>query len=284
MNDYERVARIINYVSDNYKEQPSLSALADVAGLSSYHFHRLFKRWAQTTPKSFVQHLTAIEAGRLLRAGSPVLDTALELGLSGPSRLHDLCVTIEAATPGEIRSGGEGLDITAGFSVTPFGEALLAYGSRGICKLSFVKSPQEKAREIEMLSQLWPNAQLSYDDQAATILAKSIFNNKPTDGKKTPLQLYVKGTAFQEKVWKALIEIPCGESCCYSDIAEKIGQPRSQRAVGSAVGKNPIAFIIPCHRVLQSSGAVGGYHWGVDRKKAILTWEQSCGDISFTND
>lgn len=275
MNDYERVARIIDYLGEHFREQPDLDSLAAVAGLSPSHFHRLFHRWAQTTPKRFVQHLTALEATKLLRSGNPVLETALDVGLSGPGRLHDLCVNIEAASPGEIGSGGAGWKITAGFCNTPFGHALLASGPRGLCKLSFLASSDEEEQEWTRMKELWPAAICLRDDQLAKSLVASIFQIPAKQGDRQPLKLLVKGTAFQMKVWRSLIEIPAGETRSYAKLAEAIGSPAASRAVGSAVGSNPLAFIIPCHRVIHSSGAIGNYHWGTTRKKAILAWECS---------
>lgn len=275
MNDYERIAKIIEYLSANYRSQPDLDRLAGVAGLSPYHFHRLFRRWARTTPKSFVQHLTAVEAGKLLRCGNPVLETALDVGLSGPGRLHDLCVNIESASPGEIRSGGEGWKISAGFCSTPFGDALIALGPRGVCKLSFVGTTEDRECVWANLLELWPKARCQRDDQAAEKISHSIFSIRKECHADEPLRLFVKGTAFQTKVWRALVEIPSGEARSYRKIAETIGSPSASRAVGTAVGSNPIAVLIPCHRVIHATGAIGNYRWGVKRKKALLARERS---------
>lgn len=277
MNDFARIARVIEYLGANFREQPSLDRLAEEAGLSSYHFHRLFRRWAQTTPKSFVQHLTALEAGRLLRNGTPVLDTALEVGLSGPGRLHDLCVNLEAASPGEIGSGGEGWNISAGFCDSPFGDTFIANGPRGLCRLSFVASREGREQEWTTLQQLWPEAKCLRDDQAAEEVSRSVFNDRKERDESEPLRLFVSGTAFQTRVWRALVAIPPGEVCSYSRIAETIGSPSASRAVGTAVGQNPLAVVIPCHRVIQATGELGNYRWGANRKKAVLAWERSFG-------
>lgn len=273
MNDYERVSRIIKYLGDHFRQQPNLESLAKHMGLSPFHFHRLFRRWAGTTPKNFVQHLTALEAGRLLRKGTPVLDTALDVGLSGPARLHDLCVNLEAASPGEIRSGGEGWLISAGFCATPFGEALIASGPRGVCKLSFITGKESRKLEWSAARNLWPHAKFQRDDDVAKAIANSIFLARRGNTSSEPLMLHVKGTAFQMKVWRALIEIPVGEVRSYNKVAQEIESPQGARAVGAAVGSNPIGFAIPCHRVIHSTGSVGNYHWGSDRKKVILAWE-----------
>lgn len=275
MNDYERIAKIIEYIGSNFREQPDLEHLAKVAGISSYHFHRLFRRWARTTPKSFVQYLTALEAGKLLRHGNPVLETALDVGLSGPGRLHDLCVNLEAASPGEIRSGGEGWKIRAGFCSTPFGEALIGTSPRGVCKLSFITTPEDRESEWQKLLNLWPKASCERDDQEAEKISRSIFVEQQRHDCGEPLKLFVKGTAFQTKVWRALVEIPAGETQSYGNIAKMIGSPKASRAVGSAVGSNPLAYVIPCHRVICSNGTVGDYHWGADRKRAALVWDHS---------
>lgn len=277
MNDYERIARIIEHLALHFREQPDLDSLADLIGLSPFYFHRLFRRWAGTTPKQFIRHLTAIEAGRLLRGGHNILDTAYEVGLSGPGRLHDLCLDMEAATPGEVREGGKGWDMHAGYTSTPFGQALIATSPRGICRLAFTPDLKSRKEEWAAVQASWPHAMWIRDDSMASDTARSLFQRPLTEAKTDPIRLYVVGTEFQTKVWRALIRLPAGEVCSYADLGQKIGSPQGNRAVGGAVGRNPIGFLIPCHRVIQSTGAMGGYRWGVTRKKAILAWEYSQG-------
>lgn len=275
MNDYERVARVIEYVEEHYREQPDLACLAAVAGVSPHHFHRLFRRWAGTTPKAFVRYLTAMEAKRLLRDGSCVLDTALDVGLSGPGRLHDLCVSLEAASPGEIRSGGEGWTITGGFCGTPFGEALVAEGPRGICRLVFPHDAASRATEWVQLQAEWPRAALRRDDRAVSALTDGMFAKGTGSASPDPIRVCAKGSAFQQRVWRALVEIPFGEVWSYGRLAGAAGVPRSARAVGTAVGRNPVSVLIPCHRVIRASGAIGNYRWGATRKRGILAWERA---------
>ncbi len=278
MSDYQRVAEIIEYLAQNFREQPDLDSLASMVGLSTFHFHRLFRRWAGTTPKTFLQHLTAEEAKRLLRGGDSVLDTALDVGLSGPGRLHDLCVSLEAASPGEIKSGGEGWDITGGFCETPFGQALIAIGPRGVCGFAFVAEAASLNAEWIALQESWPNAKLQRNDESAQTVAQSIFSYDQVRSHREPIRLLVKGTTFQTRVWRALVEIPLGQVRSYTQIAARLASARSARAVGSAVSRNPIAFLIPCHRVIHASGMPGNYHWGATRKRAILAWERSVLD------
>jgi AraC family transcriptional regulator of adaptative response/methylated-DNA-[protein]-cysteine methyltransferase len=271
MNDYERIARVIRYVDAHQAEQPRLSVLAREAGLSAFHFHRLFSTWAGVTPKSFLQWLTFSQARGLLREGESVLDAALATGLSGPSRLHDLCVRLEAASPGEIKSGGAGWTITAGFGPTLFGEGLVAQSPRGICHLSFVDSDRTVA--WDNLKQLWPNARWQRDDAAAQRLLAGIIASPCQADACMPLTALVKGTDFQLRVWRALLRIPFGHLTTYGQLAAAVGAPSAARAVGSAVGSNKLSCLIPCHRVIRQTGAAGEYRWGAVRKKAMLAWE-----------
>jgi AraC family transcriptional regulator of adaptative response/methylated-DNA-[protein]-cysteine methyltransferase len=270
MTDYDRIAKVIRYIDEHRLEQPVLETLADVVGLSSSHFHRLFSNWAGITPKDFLQCLTLSDAKRRLLNGNSVLDAALDSGLSGPGRLHDLCVSLEAATPGEIKAGGAGWEIRAGVADCPFGCCLIAESPRGICHLSFFQ-PLELSNHWEKLKDKWPSAELIRDDKRAKVLSRQIFNKdfQPLE----PLKAYVKGTTFQVKVWKALLKIPEGKLVSYGQLASLIGKPKASRAVGTAVGSNAIGFIIPCHRVIRETGAVGGYAWGSERKQAIHVWE-----------
>jgi AraC family transcriptional regulator of adaptative response/methylated-DNA-[protein]-cysteine methyltransferase len=281
MNDYQRIARVIRYLDEHRAAQPRLSTLAQVAGVSQFHFHRLFTTWAGTTPKHFLQCLTFEHVRALLRQGENILDSAFEAGLSGPGRLHDLCVNLEAASPGEIKSGGAGWTIQAGFGSSPFGRCLVAQSPRGICHLSFVDS-NPKA-DWDELKALWPNARWRRDDAGARALLKQIFT-RPSHARSTRLTAYVKGTAFQVRVWRALLHISAGQLTTYGRVASTIGQPTAARAVGSAVGRNPIACLIPCHRVIRETAALGDYRWGALRKRAMLTREAGylwCSYLQF---
>ncbi len=275
MNDYERIARIISYLDKHRAAQPRLSTLAQVAGVSQFHFHRLFSAWAGTTPKQFLQCLTFEHVRALLRRGENVLDSAFEAGLSGPGRLHDLCVNLQAASPGEIKAGGAGWVIQAGFAPSPFGCCLVAQNPRGICHLSFVDRNRQAAWSV--MKALWPKARWRRDDAGARILLKQVFT-RPKPSRATRLTAYVKGTEFQVRVWRALLDIPPAELTTYGRLASAIGQPTAARAVGSAVGRNAIAWLIPCHRVIRETAALGGYRWGAVRKRAMLTREAGLGD------
>lgn len=274
MNEYERVAKAIRYIAENVSGQPSLTEIADASGLSESHFHRLFRRWVGITPKNYLQHLTALEARKLLHAGKAVLDAALDVGLSGPGRLHDLCVKLEAASPGEIASKGKGWEIKAGFAMTPFGEAFIAESPRGICRLTFLDTEEDRRSEVAALQKDWSGAVISRDDNHAIALARRIFRAEKAQ-ERAPLQVLVKGTNFQIKVWRALLGIGPGELSTYREIAEQVESPRAHRAVGSAMGRNKLAFLIPCHRVIQSSGGMGGYRWGETRKKSMIALERA---------
>ena len=277
MNDYERVATVIRFLDRHHTEQPVLNELASAAGLSPFHFHRLFSAWAGVTPKDFLQCLTLEHVKQLLRNGDNVFDAALNAGLSGPGRLHDLCVTLEAASPGEMKNGGAGMQIDYGFAETPFGEALIAETERGICHLSFI---QEEGRDAvrELLSDQWPNARLHRADRLAVELSNKIFVRPPQNEPRPNLRAFVRGTPFQLRVWRALLNVPSGSLTTYGRLSAAINQPAAARAVGSAVGANPISFVIPCHRVIRETGALGNYGGGRIRKRALLGWELSVGD------
>jgi AraC family transcriptional regulator of adaptative response/methylated-DNA-[protein]-cysteine methyltransferase len=273
MNDYERIARVIRYADARRAEQPGLSVLAREAGLSTSHFHRLFTAWAGVTPKSFLQCLTFSRARALLRAGENILDAALEAGLSGPGRLHDLCVSLEAASPGEIKSGGAGWRMSAGYGPSPFGDCLVAQSPRGLCHLSFVDRNRESA--WEELTRHWPNAAWRRDDAAAGPLLALIFARGQAPASRQPLRALVKGTDFQVRVWRALLRVPPGGLTTYGHLASAIGAPSAARAVGSAVAANDLAWLIPCHRVIRQTGAIGEYRWGATRKQAMIAWERA---------
>ncbi|HET9857313.1 MAG TPA: methylated-DNA--[protein]-cysteine S-methyltransferase [Chthoniobacterales bacterium] len=277
MNDYERVATVIRFLDRHHTDQPDLNELAAAAGLSPFHFHRLFSAWAGVTPKDFLQCLTLEHVKQLLLEGNNVFDAALNAGLSGPGRLHDLCVTLEAASPGEMKNGGAGMQIDYGFAGTPFGEALIAETERGICHLSFI---QEEGRDAvrDLLAEQWPKAKLHRSDQRAAELANKIFVRRPQNESRPNLRAFVRGTPFQLRVWRALLNVPSGSLTSYGRLSAAINQPGAARAVGSAVGANPISFVIPCHRVIRETGVLGNYGGGRIRKRAILGWELSPRD------
>lgn len=269
--DYQRVEQALRFLSTHFLEHPSLSDIAAHVHLSDYHFERLFQRWAGTSPKRFLQFLTKEHARRLLEQSATVLEATYASGLSSPGRLHDLFVSCDAVTPGEWKNGGQGLTISYGIHPTPFGNCLLALSERGICALYFV---EEGSTEIEQLRHQWPGALLEEDRGRTGEICEKLFCQSPRSAK-TPFHLHLRGTNFQLKVWQALMNIPAGQLVSYSQIARQIGCPDSQRAVGSAIGKNEICVLIPCHRVIQSLGTFGGYRWGPIRKQALIGWEAS---------
>ena len=266
---YARIARAIEYLRRHAEDQPDLAAAARHVNLSDHHFQRVFTRWAGVSPKRFVQYLTVEHAKSRLAMAHGVLDTAATVGLSGPGRLHDLFVTLEGMTPGEYKEGGAGLDIQYGVHETPFGEALIAMTARGICGLQFL---DDESAGVERLQNEWPAAALRRDPATTAPLAERLLGPLASHPGGA-LALLVKGTNFQLKVWRALLELPFGSLATYGDIAGLIEMPSAARAVGAAVGANPIAWLIPCHRVIRESGALGGYRWGVERKAAMLGWE-----------
>lgn len=273
-SDYKRVEAAIAYIEGRAAEQPSLDEIADHIGLSPYHFQRLFSRWAGVSPKRFLEYITVEAAKMLLEESASVLDAALEVGLSSPSRLHDLFVNAEAVTPGEFKTSGEGLEIRFGIHSTPFGDCLLATSPRGICALEFIDTADNRAAPaaLAMLKLRWENADFVADPSPGDRALNRAFSGAARRGEE-PLQLHLKGTNFQLKVWQALLAIPEGRIVSYGKLAEMIGSPGSARAVGTALGQNPIGLLIPCHRVLRASGEIGGYKWGIERKKAIIAYE-----------
>jgi AraC family transcriptional regulator, regulatory protein of adaptative response / methylated-DNA-[protein]-cysteine methyltransferase len=268
-DDMKRMADAIAFLTARYLDQPSLEAAAAAVGLSPFHFQRLFTRHVGVSPKAFVGHLTLDHAKRDLAQGSSVLAAALEAGLSGPSRLHDLCLKIEAMTPGDYAKAGAGLVIDYGFAFSPFGLAIVAATEKGVCALGFGDNEEEMRADI---TARWPKAQYRRNDKRAAMLAGQIFGDRKL------LPLHLIGTPFQIKVWQALLAIPSGTFSSYGAIAAQLDNPKACRAVGAAVGKNPISWLIPCHRVLGSSGALTGYHWGMDRKRAMLAVEAAKRD------
>jgi AraC family transcriptional regulator of adaptative response/methylated-DNA-[protein]-cysteine methyltransferase len=270
-SDYERVRRIIAFISERWRDQPSLEAIAGHVGLSTTHVHHLFRRWAGLSPKAFLQALTLDNAKALLSDSASVLDATYEVGLSGPARLHDLFVTHEAMTPGDYKAGGLGLTMRYGFHPSPFGEAILIATDRGLAGLGFVDDGDRQAA-LSDLTRRWPRATYVEDEAATAPLAKRIFSPSQWQAEQ-PLRVVLIGTDFEVRVWQTLLRIPRDKATTYSDIARHIGKPAACRAVGAAVGKNPVSFVVPCHRVLGRSGALTGYHWGLTRKQAILGWE-----------
>ncbi len=271
VSDYARIERAIRYLDAERGAQPTLAEVARHIGLSEAHFQKLFTRWAGISPKRFLQHRTADVVKRLLREHRSVLDASYEAGLSGPSRLHDLLVNAEAVTPGEYQRAGEGLEVRFGCHPSPFGECLVAVTTRGICHLSFVL-PVTRREAVERLRHDWPRATLVPDQAATRQVAMRAFP-RPGSAAAASLSLHVKGTNFQLKVWDALLRVPDGAVTTYGGIATAIGDPGAARAVGGAVGSNPISWLIPCHRVIRSTGELGGYAWGPERKRVMLALE-----------
>jgi AraC family transcriptional regulator of adaptative response/methylated-DNA-[protein]-cysteine methyltransferase len=276
-DDYRRVEQAIRYLEANYLDQPELEEVAASIGLSEYHFQRLFTRWVGISPKRFLQYLTKEHAKHLLRRSGDLLEAAYASGLSGPGRLHDLFVSTEAVTPGEYKQSGAGLEIRYGFHPTPFGQCLISLTARGVCGLSFVEPGAQDSALAQMRSR-WRNAAFIHDPAATQPVVAQIF--RPAGQPAGPMALYLNGTNFQIKVWEALLRIPSGSVVTYADIALAIGMPDAARAVGTAVGSNPIAVIIPCHRVIRKDGSYGEYHYGSARKKAILGWEFAGVDLA----
>lgn len=272
-HDYQRVERAIRFLQESYRHQPDLREVARSAHLSEYHFQRLFTRWVGISPKRFLQYLTVEHAKRVLKESRSLLDATYDAGLSSPGRLHDLFVTIEAMTPGEFKKRGEGLTIEYGIHPTPFGECLLALTSRGICALFFVEGNNRQG-VVQELKLRWPEARLVQAPRSTSPYLQRIFGANSA-ARRSPLPLVLSGTNFQIRVWEALLKIPQGHLVSYEDIAQRIGQPKASRAVGNAVAKNPISYLIPCHRVIKSIGITGNYRWGPARKKAILGWEMA---------
>jgi AraC family transcriptional regulator of adaptative response/methylated-DNA-[protein]-cysteine methyltransferase len=272
--DWTRMARAIRFLSENYLDQPSLDEAAAAVGLSPFHFQRLFTRYVGVSPKSFVGHLTLDRAKQELADGASVLDAALEAGLSGPSRLHDLTLKIEAMTPGDYARGGEGLIIDHGFHDSPFGRVLVMATEKGVCGLAFGDEGCDAATMADMRKR-WPNAHYRENAARTGRIAAQIFEH---GGGALPLHLM--GTPWQIKVWQALLAIPSGRISTYRDVARAAGNAKASRAVGAAVGRNPISWLIPCHRVLASDGAITGYHWGTTRKRAMLALEAARYDAA----
>lgn len=276
--DYQRVEKAIDYIRQNLSRQPDLAQIAAHVGLSPYHFQRLFRRFAGVSPKRFLEFLTVAEAKHLLAHSHSILSAADSVGLSGPARLHDQFVSIEAMTPGDFKRHGANLAIRYGFGPGPFGELLVASTARGICALSFTDAGN-RDREVQALRDSWPLAKFTRDDTNARSIARNLFDAAASRSR--PVHLAVQGTNFQIQVWNALLRIPAGMVCSYGHVAHTVGRPRAARSVATAIAANPVGFLIPCHRVIRSSGALGEYRWGESRKAAIIAWEQAS---TFTGD
>jgi AraC family transcriptional regulator, regulatory protein of adaptative response / methylated-DNA-[protein]-cysteine methyltransferase len=277
MNDYDRVEKTIRYLEKHFQEQPSLGEIAHSIHLSPFHFHRLFQKWAGVSPKQFVQYLTASHAKERLLESRSVLEASYDAGLSGPGRLHDLMVLVEAMTPGEVKARGKGIKIEWGVHSTPFGESLLAITARGICGLSFLENGNTNA-VLTKFKKEWSQALWVENRASTSIVMRQIFG---TESQKEDIKILLRGTEFQIKVWEALLNIPAGFVQSYQDVAKTIQKPSASRAVGTAVGQNSVAYLIPCHRVIRETGVLGDYRWGSSRKKAMLGWEEAKTQIKM---
>ncbi len=274
---YEKVEKAIRYINENLKTQPSLEEIANSVGLSPFHFQRLFRQWAGITPKRFLKFLTVSHAKQLLKESS-VLDVSFEMGLSSQSRLHDHFVTLEAISPGQFKSEGMNLKIEYGIGHSPFGYVFIGATIRGICQLSFIGKDNHQD-SLDSLRHAWPNADFIENRSRIDTLSKKIFDLHRDSNKK--FHLFVRGSNFQVKVWKSLLCIPAGKVFSYQRIADSITLPSGSRAVANAIARNPIGYLIPCHRVIRNTGIIGGYRWGSERKQAILGWEAANASQSY---
>lgn len=276
--NYSRIAAAIDYIHKNFKKQPDLEEVAGEIAMSPFHFQRMFTEWAGVSPKKFLQYITVSNAKKMLKEeGATLFDTAFEAGLSGTGRLHDLFVKIEGMTPGEYKNGGANLSINYSFAESPFGNILVASTSRGICHIAF---SDDDEKSFQFLKSKFPNA--TYTQKVDLIQQNALFIFTHDWSKLNQIKLHLKGTEFQLKVWETLLKIPMGKLTTYGTIARKIDAPKASRAVGTAIGDNPVAFLIPCHRIIQSTGVFGGYHWGSVRKAAIIGWEASQSERSLS--
>lgn len=269
--DYKRIEKAIDLLESNFKDHPNLKEIAKNMAMSEFHFQRLFSRWVGISPKRFLQFLTVEYAKDLLEKSHNLLDVTYDTGLSSPGRLHDLFVSCEAVTPGDYKAGGEGLVIEYGFQPSPFGDCLLMTTDKGICGLAFVQNDDFEAT-LKAFQKRWKHAEFVEKSDKIRPFVDNVFFPKSRNGR-MPLHLHVRGTNFQIQVWQALLKIPMGSVVSYHDIASTLGMPGASRAVGSAVGQNPISFLIPCHRVLRKNARISGYAWGPNRKRLILGWE-----------
>jgi len=268
--DFERIEKAIRYIQENFKSQPELDEVASHIYLSPFHFQKLFKEWAGVSPKKFLQFISIEHAKKMLQDNHTIADATYETGLSGTGRLHDLFISIEGMTPGEYKNGGEHLQLHYSFAETPFGGIMIASTPKGICHISFVDDNREG---IDHLKNLFPNAVISQKTDLMQQQALQVFKGDWRNLK--DIKLHLKATPFQLKVWEGLLKIPMGRLDSYAGIAGQIQAPNASRAVGTAVAQNPVAFLIPCHRVIKSTGVIGEYHWGSSRKAAMLGWESS---------
>lgn len=269
MNNYDKIATAIDYIKSNFKTQPDLQEVAAAVHMSPFHFQRVFAEWAGVTPKKFLQYLTLDYAKGMLREEkTTVFDAAFEAGLSGTGRLHDLFINIESMTPGEYKNGGKALHINYSFAESPFGNILVASTAKGICHMAFADQPEAA---LQALKGQFPHAE--FTQMVDVIQQNTLYIFTQDWSRLSEIKLHLRGTDFQLKVWEALLKIPMGNLTTYSRLAEKINHPRASRAVGTAVAQNPVAFLIPCHRVIKASGEAGQYHWGISRKNAMIGWE-----------
>ncbi|CAL1518788.1 methylated-DNA--[protein]-cysteine S-methyltransferase [Chitinophaga sp. MM2321] len=270
--DYKRIAEAISFIRENFKEQPGLDETAEHVHMSPFHFQRMFREWAGVTPKQFLQYLSVEHAKAILKTtGASLFDTAIESGLSGTGRLHDLFIKVEGMTPGEYKNGGASLQINYSFADSPFGKIIVASTNKGICHMAFADEGEEKA--FAGLTAIFPNAH--YSRIVDMIQQNALFVFTQDWSKLDEIKLHLKGTDFQIKVWETLLQVPSGGLTTYANLAKKAGYEGASRAVGTAIGNNPVAFLIPCHRVIKSTGEIGQYHWGAIRKNAIIGWEAS---------
>lgn len=268
MNDYERIEKAIIYLKENFKEQPELDEVAKQVHISPFHFQRMFKEWAGVSPKKFLQYISLEHAKKMLQQNSTLADVSFETGLSGTGRLHDLFINIEGMTPGEYKNEGERLCINYSFAESPFGNIIVASTAKGICHLAFANDVTQALQQLQIKFK-----KASFTQITDTIQQNALFVFTQDWKNLSEIKLHLKGTAFQLKVWEALLKIPMGGLSTYAGIAGTIGNSKASRAVGTAIGDNPVAFLIPCHRVIQSTGLLGQYHWGSNRKTAIIGWE-----------
>ncbi len=269
---YQIIAKALHWLCQNQQKQPGLEELAHHVGLSPHYLQRLFQEWAGVSPKQFLKYLTKAQAMERLRQGQTVLDSALSSGLSGPGRLHDLLITTQAMTPGEAKRKGFDVEMGCGYGITPFGEALLGWTDKGICFLGFCHE-ESKQHVWKQFKQQWPDASLSEDNLRASKKLAEIFNEK----EQKKLKVWLRGSPFQLQVWEALLSLPAGTHCTYGQLASFSGHAGASRATGSAIGRNPVSWLIPCHRVINSLGTVGGYRWGINTKQAMIAYEAATG-------
>ncbi|MGB7453486.1 MAG: methylated-DNA--[protein]-cysteine S-methyltransferase [Lysobacterales bacterium] len=265
---YQLIAEALHWLCQNQQDQPGLEELANHVGLSPHYLQRLFQQWTGVSPKQFLKYLTKAQAMERLRQGQTVLDSAISSGLSGPGRLHDLLITTQAMTPGEAKRKGLGVEVSYGYGITPFGEALLAWTDRGVCFLGFCHE-EGKQHSWTHFNQQWPDASLTEDTSAAQKKLEEIFNEK----EQKQLRVWLRGSPFQLRVWEALLNLPSGTHCTYGQLASISGHAGASRATGSAIGRNPVSWLIPCHRVINSLGTLGGYRWGTNTKQAMIGYE-----------